>query len=85
MIDDEILEKLTVNTNTLITRAMSTMTPETLSDSRYCHISTVDIAGMFGLQIIFLLHVYKDNSYTVRGIQFLLSEFSISSTSMEYI
>ena len=70
MNDDEILEKLTVNTNTLITRTMSTMTPETLSDSCYSYIRTVDIAGMLGLQIIFLLHVYKGNSYTVREYSF---------------
>ena len=65
MIDDKILEKLTVNTNTLITRTMSAMTPEKLLDPTNCHVRAVDITGMLDLQIS-LVHVYKDNLYTVR-------------------
>ena len=55
--------------NTLTTRIMSTMTPATLLETRYSHVSIVDIVGMLGLQISCLLHVYKDNSYTVSGIR----------------
>ena len=68
-----MLKKLTVNTKTYISRTMSTMTPETLLNSRYSHVIIADIAGIsYFVYKLVLYFMYTETihigTYTVRGI-----------------